>query len=117
MHHRSAILYDCRSPNDSHRIWRFSGQVERVIWDHFSPCHFLVRRLLIPVCLMYLCFVIIVLTHLSLFQASTEDGFIYCLDARSDKPVFTLRAHDGEISGLRLISLHLIPHRVGRMEV
>ncbi|XP_038065265.1 periodic tryptophan protein 1 homolog [Patiria miniata] len=71
----SVKVYDCRSPHDSFKTWSLDGEIERVIWDHFQPFHFL---------------------------ASTDKGNIYCMDVRTDKSIFTLKAHDDAVTALSL---------------
>lgn len=67
-------LYDCRSPHDGFKKWKLDGEIERVMWNTFQP----------------FC-----------FYASSEKGFVFYMDSRVDrKPVFTLSAHTGAVSGL-----------------
>ncbi|XP_032236586.2 periodic tryptophan protein 1 homolog isoform X2 [Nematostella vectensis] len=74
---KRAKVVDCRSPESNIKSWKFNGEVERVIWNHFSPFNFL---------------------------SSTDNGFVYCCDVRTDAPVFTINAHDSAIAGLVLSS-------------
>ncbi|CAH1800076.1 unnamed protein product [Owenia fusiformis] len=74
---KSVIVYDCRSPEETHRNWKLGGEIERVVWDHFNPTYFL---------------------------ASTDQGYVYYVDSRTDKPVFTLNAHSGAVTALSLSS-------------
>jgi len=69
-------VYDCRA-QDSYKSWRVSGEVEKVLWDHFNP---------------YNCL------------ASTDSGTVHCIDVRKDAPLWTLAAHTEEVTGMSLSS-------------
>ncbi|XP_021362950.1 periodic tryptophan protein 1 homolog [Mizuhopecten yessoensis] len=70
-------VFDCRSPNDTFKSWTLEGEIERVIWDTYSPLNFF---------------------------ASTDTGRVYYLDSRTDKPLYTLSAHNKAVTGLALSS-------------
>ena len=70
-----AKVFDCRTP-DSHRSWNLNGQVTNVLWNQHDPFYFL---------------------------ASTDTGFVHCIDVRSaSDPVFSWMAHASEVSGLAM---------------
>jgi len=72
-------VFDCRTVGQ-HKKWSLGSgaEVERVVWDHFSP-----HRVL----------------------ASSDQGQVACIDLRQDsKPVWTLSAHTEAVTGLSLSS-------------
>ncbi|XP_063216986.1 periodic tryptophan protein 1 homolog [Bacillus rossius redtenbacheri] len=68
-------LFECRSNRS--KTWAASGEVERVVWDHFNPFYFL---------------------------ASTGNGNIEYFDVRADGPLWCVPAHEKEVAGLALSS-------------
>ncbi|KAK3763000.1 hypothetical protein RRG08_041616 [Elysia crispata] len=70
-----AAVIDCRNPSENVKKWKFTGEVERALWNHFNPFNFL---------------------------ASTDKGMLYEVDVRQDKPLFTLSAHEEGVTGVAL---------------
>ncbi|ESO99061.1 hypothetical protein LOTGIDRAFT_201468, partial [Lottia gigantea] len=70
-------VYDCRNPESAFRSWNLNGEVERVVWDHFSPMHFF---------------------------ASTDTGQVFYFDIRQDKPLYSFKPHDKAVAGICLSS-------------
>jgi len=66
--------FDCRA-QDTCKSWKLTGEIERVVWDHFNP---------------YQCL------------ASTSAGTVHCIDVRKDSPLWTLAAHTEEVTGMSL---------------
>jgi len=68
-------LFDCSSEN-TFKQWKASGEVEKVLWNHFDPFSFMV---------------------------ATDSGIVQMFDARQDdKAVWTLNAHSEGVNGLVL---------------
>lgn len=69
-----ARVTDCRAP-DSHRAWALPPEIERVQWDRNNP----------------FCFVM-----------SNNEGKVAYVDCRRDDPMWTISAHEKEVTGLIL---------------
>ncbi|PZC70579.1 hypothetical protein B5X24_HaOG215587 [Helicoverpa armigera] len=70
----SARVSDCRSP-DAHRAWSLGPEIERVTWNVQNP----------------FC-----------FAMSNNTGKVAYVDCRQDTPLWTLDAHEKEVTGLIL---------------
>ncbi|EZA55869.1 hypothetical protein DMN91_010728 [Ooceraea biroi] len=67
-------LFDCKE-NQLARSWKVSGEVEKVLWNHYEPNHYI---------------------------TSTNNGYIEYFDIRADKPLWQMKAHNDTVSGLSL---------------
>ncbi|KAK2149317.1 hypothetical protein LSH36_455g03018 [Paralvinella palmiformis] len=74
---KTSCLFDCRHSKASHKAWNLPGEVEKVTWNSQQPFY---------------------------FMASTDNGFVYCFDVRSQSPVFTVKAHKEAVTGLAISS-------------
>ncbi|XP_043499562.1 periodic tryptophan protein 1 homolog [Polistes fuscatus] len=71
-----ARLFDCKLESNA-KEWQTPGEIERVLWNHFDPNYFLI---------------------------STNNGYLEYYDIREDSPIWQIKAHEAEITGLSLSS-------------
>ncbi|XP_020286364.1 periodic tryptophan protein 1 homolog isoform X2 [Pseudomyrmex gracilis] len=67
-------LFNCKEDVLA-QSWVVSGEVERVLWNHFDPNYFIV---------------------------STDNGYIEYYDVRKNKPLWQIKVHEKEVTGLSL---------------
>ncbi|XP_050350162.1 periodic tryptophan protein 1 homolog [Nymphalis io] len=67
-----ARVTDCRA-SDAHRAWSLGPEIERVVWDTHNP----------------FC-----------FAMSNNEGKVAYVDCRQDEPLWTIDAHQKEVTGL-----------------
>ncbi|CAB3245398.1 unnamed protein product [Arctia plantaginis] len=69
-----ARVTDCRAP-DAHRAWTLGPEIERIVWDRQNP----------------FC-----------FAMANNTGKVAYVDCRQDEPMWTIDAHEKEVTGLIL---------------
>ncbi|XP_053601828.1 periodic tryptophan protein 1 homolog [Plodia interpunctella] len=72
-----ARVTDCRSA-EGHRAWTLLNEIERVAWDRQNP----------------FC-----------FAMSSNEGKVAYVDCRQDEPLWTIQAHENEVTGLIISEL------------
>uniref|UniRef100_A0A6M2DNG7 Putative wd40 domain protein n=1 Tax=Xenopsylla cheopis TaxID=163159 RepID=A0A6M2DNG7_XENCH len=70
-----ARIYDCTQANGTHKSWKVSGEIEKTEWDAQNP----------------FC-----------FGASTNEGEVYYIDCRVENPIWQIKAHNKEVTGLSI---------------
>lgn len=73
----TASVLDCRTLKPSRKTWLCGGEVEKVLWNKLNPFQFMV---------------------------GTSEGYILCIDCRKDVPLWKVKCHESEITGLALSS-------------
>ncbi|XP_034946754.1 periodic tryptophan protein 1 homolog [Chelonus insularis] len=73
---KTVKVFDCRV-DDTFKSWETTGEVERVLWNHFDPNYFFI---------------------------STDNGNIEYIDSRQGKHLWEVKAHEKEVTGLSLSS-------------
>ncbi|KAL6431130.1 hypothetical protein ACFW04_007098 [Cataglyphis niger] len=89
-------LFDCKE-EALVQSWEVSGEVERVLWNHFYPNYCIVRLTYVfNINFLY------IYNNCVCLQASTDNGYIEYFDVRGDKPLWQIKAHEKEVTGLSL---------------
>ncbi|CAD7089295.1 unnamed protein product [Hermetia illucens] len=66
-------LFDCRDPESECKKWKVEAEVEKVVWNPMNT---------------------------SFVMAGTNDGNVHYIDIRKKKPLWSVKAHLDEISGI-----------------
>lgn len=76
--------------------WKSSGEVERVLWNHYDENYCIVRFTCLSTCLNLIFFIN---NNYIPLQVSTSNGYIEYFDVRKQEPLWQIKGHEKEVTG------------------